>query len=136
MNVDHYKHFCTVISNGPATDCVATIRMVMQLSDGTVDLSAASTWWRQWQMLKQAMKDNHPMVKVAAALAPIDPKPVVYDGSKVTDDEVVSMEASGLHVEMVPITSGMPTEFHQVKLLSTEDVMRMYPKNPNDPDAN
>ena len=87
-------------------------------------------------MLKQAMKDNHPMVKAAAALVPIDPKPVVYDGSKVADDEVVSMEASGLHVEVVPVTTGMPVEFRPVKMLSAEEIKRIYPNGPLAPAAN
>jgi hypothetical protein len=68
MNTDHYKHFCTVISKGPATDCIATIQMVMKLSSGSCDPNLISEWWNQWQMLKQAMKDNHPVVKLTAAM--------------------------------------------------------------------
>lgn len=79
MNVSiHYLHFCNVISHGPATDCVATIAMVMKLSGGTTDPNQIAVWWNQWQALKQAMKENHPMVKLAAALCPADPgMPVV-----------------------------------------------------------
>lgn len=77
MNVSiHYLHFCNVISHGPATDCVATIAMVMKLSGGTTDPNQIAVWWNQWQALKQAMKENHPMVKLAAALAPTDQPPV------------------------------------------------------------
>jgi hypothetical protein len=68
-----YHHFAHVISHGPATDCRDTIAMVMKLSGGKTDPGDVADWWSQWQVLKQAMKDNHPMVKLAAALVPVDP---------------------------------------------------------------
>ena len=73
MSDDHYPHFCTVISKGPATGLQDTAEMVMGLSCGQADPDQIAVWWAQWQLLRQAMRDNHPMVKLAAALCPGDP---------------------------------------------------------------
>ena len=68
MNTDHYKAFCTVISKGPATDCMTTVRLVLTLTGGAVSVDTITEWWDQWQTMKQAMKDNHPIVKLTSAL--------------------------------------------------------------------
>lgn len=75
---DHYEHFCTVISKGPATELLETVGMVMDLSNGMANPLQVGQWWHMWRAMRQAMKDNHPMVKLAAALAPVDlPVPVL-----------------------------------------------------------
>jgi hypothetical protein len=68
MNIDHYKHFCTVISKGPSTDCMTTVRLVLTLTGGAVSVDTITEWWDQWQTMKQAMRDNHPIVKLTAAM--------------------------------------------------------------------
>jgi hypothetical protein len=76
---EHYKHFAHVLSNGPATPLLDMLAMVHDLSGGKADPAKTKHYWDQWQHLKQAFKDNHPMVKLAAALVPSDPVPVVQD---------------------------------------------------------
>jgi hypothetical protein len=73
MSLEHYEHFCAVISKGPATGLQDTAEMVMALSAGMANPEEIAEWWACWQLLKQAMKDNHPMVKLAEALAPNEP---------------------------------------------------------------
>lgn len=69
---EHYEHFCTVISKGPATELLETVGMVMDLSNGMANPLQVGQWWHMWRAMRQAMKDNHPMVKLAAVLAPVD----------------------------------------------------------------
>lgn len=83
---EHYQHFCTVISNGPATPLLDTLALVHDLSGGKANPEKTKVYWDQWQTLKAAMKANHPMVKLANALAPADqvvppafPLPVIVD---------------------------------------------------------